>query len=555
MEAEMEQSLKRPKRKNKKTVKRIIGIVIAVIVVAAIVFGLVKLFAKEKVTQTAMTDWTYRGSIIKMIEGSGITQPAESQTIAVTQKGIVEQVCCQVGDFVQAGDLLYSVEPTEAQKLVDQAMKELEDAQKRLDAANKELEELYESQAKLNICSPGSGKLIDCSVREGDSVMKGQLVATLVDDSSLRLRQYFSYAYAGEIYAGMAAEISVPAAMRTLAAKVESVTMIERITPEGGMLFEAELVADNPGTLTEGMIASGLVISPSGEALYSYESDKLEYIKQTPVKAEASGTVLNVGMKDYLRVYAGQVLVRLDSDEFTGSLDRLNENVAAAQALADEKQKAVEEAQLLFYGYSATAPISGTIMACSLVEGEEVGAGAAITIANTATMLLEAQIDGQDVANVTVGTIADVVLYSGNELYYSGIVRNVSMQGQSDYGVSYFPATIEIDNWDGNIKSGMYCSYSIMGSQSEDCVLAPTESVKYTESGPCLFVRGSDIDGAIELADGIVPEGFCAVPVVTGLSDAYVVEILSGVSEDVEVFTAYITDSANSWENPGVILG
>ncbi len=550
----MEQSLKRPRKKNKKTVKRIIGIVIAVLVVAAIVFGLIKLFAKEKVTQTAMTDWTYRGSIVKMIEGSGITQPAESQTVPVTQKGIVERVCCQVGDFVQAGDLLYTVEPTEAQKVVDQAMKELEAAQKNLDVANKELSELYESQAKLNVCSPASGKLIDCSVREGDSVFKGQVIANLVDDSKLRLRQYFSYAYAGEIYAGMPAEISVPATMRTLSATVESVTMIERITPEGGLLFEAELVADNPGTLTEGMIASGTVISPTGEILYSYESEELEYIKQTPVKAEASGTVLSVSMKDYLRVYTGQVLVRLDSDEFTDSLDRLNENIAAAQAIVEERQKAVDDAQLLFEGYSATAPISGTVMACSLVEGEEVGAGAAITIANTATMLLEAQIDGQDVANVTVGTYADVVLYSGSELYYTGIVKNVSMQGQSDYGVSYFPATIEIDNWDNNIKSGMYCSYSIMGSQSEDCVLAPTQSVKYTELGPCLFVRGEDLEGAIELGEGIVPEGFCAIPVVTGLSDAYTVEILSGVSEDMEVFTAYITDSANSWNEPGMAV-
>jgi len=126
------------------------------------------------------------------------------------------------------------------------------------------------------------------------------------------------------------------------------------------------------------------------------------------------------------------------------------------------------------------------------------------------------------------------------------------MEGKSDYGVAYFPAKIEIENYDGNMKSGMYCSFSIMGSQSDDCVLAPTEAVKYTEYGPCLFVRGEGWEGAVELEEGVVPEGFSAVPIVTGLSDERVVEVISGVPEDCEVFTAYITESANSWDAPGI---
>ena len=546
---------KKSGKSKKKTVKRIIGIAIAVVVLAAIAFGLFKLFGKEKVTKTLMSDWTYRGSIVKMIEGSGIVQPAKSETIAVTQKGVVEEVNCEVGDYVEAGQLLYKVEPTEAQKAVDAANKALDAAQKSLNEANKRLSELYSEQAKLVITSPGAGKIIDCEVREGDSVGKGQVVATLIDDSQVRLTQYFSYAYAGEIRPGMYAAISIPATMSVLDAKVESVTMIERITPEGGKLFEVVLVANNPGTLTEDMIASGSVPTPAGELMYAYESGKLEYIKQIPIKAEASGTVLRVDAKNYLRVWSGQQLIRLDSDSYSDQLSSLNEAVMAAQESVDQRRREVEEAMQLFEGYSATAPISGTVMACTLIPVEEVPAGAAITISDTTKMILDAQIDGQDVANVTPGTYVDVTLYSGTELYYSGTVISVSMEGKSDYGVAYFPAKIEIENYDGNMKSGMYCSYSIMGSQSDDCVLAPTEAVKYTEYGPCLFVRGEGWEGAVELEEGIVPEGFCAVPIVTGLSDERVVEVISGVPEDCEVFTAYITESANSWEAPGMMIG
>ena len=68
-------------------------------------------------------------------------------------------------------------------------------------------------------------------------------------------------------------------------------------------------------------------------------------------------------------------------------------------------------------------------------------------------------------------------------------------------------------------------------------------------------MRGEGFEGSVELEEGIVPAGFSAVPIVTGLSDDSVVEIREGVPEDTEVFTAYITESANSWENSGIMFG
>ena len=46
-------------------------------------------------------------------------------------------------------------------------------------------------------------------------------------------------------------------------------------------------------------------------------------------------------------------------------------------------------------------------------------------------------------------------------------------------------------------------------------------------------------ENAVDLEDGVVPEGFYAVPVETGVSNSQYVRILSGVEEEVEVFTRY----------------
>lgn len=540
--------IKKKKKNHKKVVKRIIAAVVAVVVIGAIVFGLLKLFKKEDVKQTAMTGFTYRGSISKMIEGSGTVQPAESKTIAATQKGKVEHVYFAVGDNVEIGDVLYDVNPAEAQKTVDEAQKAVDAAQKTIDGLNKQMSKLYESESKLAVRAPFTGKLTGCALKKGDAVSEGQVIATLIDDSKLRLTQYFSYAYKGEISVGMKGTISVPATMSTLEATVESVTMIERISVEGGKLFEVVFIADNPGTLTAGMKADASVKSDSGEQLFSYESAALENYNEKPIVAEAGGTAITVNLKDYLRVSSGALIVQLDSDQYTDSMETLNESISAAQAALDARKTELEAAMKLFDGYSAVAPISGTIMSCTIYEGEDIVTGtSSISIANTSVMFLDAQIDGQDVMNVTQGTMVNITLYGGTEMYLTGEVTEVSLEGKNDYGISYFPAKIRIDNPDGTLKSGMYCSYSIQGSQSNDCILAPTEAVKYTEQGACLFVKGDSVEGAIELGEGIVPAGFSAVPVVTGLSDDSVVEIVSGVDENVEVFTAFMTDQANSY--------
>jgi hypothetical protein len=57
----------------------------------------------------------------------------------------------------------------------------------------------------------------------------------------------------------------------------------------------------------------------------------------------------------------------------------------------------------------------------------------------------------------------------------------------------------------------------------------------------CLFVR-SDVkpDNAVELGDGVVPDGYYAVKVETGLTSNDYVEITSGVDEGVTVFLRYV---------------
>ena len=67
-------------------------------------------------------------------------------------------------------------------------------------------------------------------------------------------------------------------------------------------------------------------------------------------------------------------------------------------------------------------------------------------------------------------------------------------------------------------------------------------------TGSVVFVKAdSRPENAIDLTVPVeeVPEGFYAIPVETGISDNYHVEIISGVEEGTEVFTT--VQKENSW--------
>ena len=92
--------------------------------------------------------------------------------------------------------------------------------------------------------------------------------------------------------------------------------------------------------------------------------------------------------------------------------------------------------------------------------------------------------------------------------------------------------------------SGSYITYSLVASENDNCLVVPIQCVKTVPledgtTGSVVFVKGDRPENAIDLTvpvDG-VPEGFWAVPVETGISDTYNVEIKSGVEADTEVFT------------------
>ena len=373
----------------------------------------------------------------------------------------------------------------------------------------------------------------------GDPISKGEKVATLVDDTKMRLTQYFSYAYAGEIKAGQTATVSIPALMTTLNGTVESVHMVSRVTPEGSKLFEAEIVVTNPGTLTADMEASASM-TVGGQAVYPYESGKLEYNRSSDLCSTVNGTVTSANLLNYLSVSGGQVLVRIDGQ------DSENEIFSIEQSL-EEARKTLEQAEKNLANCSAVAPIDGKVIGLSVTPGQELQANTTlVTISDTNTVIINAQVDERNISFVQPGMSVDLNQWDNTAF---GMVDTVSLASTVTNGVATYPIVISADNSEGTLQVNSSINYSLVASQVDSCLVLPLQAVRTVtmdtgEMQTVVYVQADSApDNAIELPDTgeEIPAGFYPVPVEIGISDDYNVEIKSGVEEGTVVFTQMIT--------------
>lgn len=529
-----------PKKKKKTKIKhKILRWLIPLVILALVIFGLARFLGGGKEgEQKVVTDTVQYGSITSTVKGSGLTKAKNSETITLTTSGTVQEVFVEEGQKVTTGERLFMIDSPAAHKAV-------QSAKTTLDGYEKQMKTLKKDIAGLNLKADYDGKIIEVvKLEPGDEISKGTTVAKLIDDTRLRLKQYYSYAYEGNIKKGQTVSVSIPSLMTEIDGTVEAVHMVDRITPEGSKLFEVEIVVENPGTLVADMIASA-TLSDGTNPIYPYESGVLENYRSCELNTTVTGEVISSNLVDYMSVKGGQVLVRINGDDTENEIFDLQQNI-------DEAREKLETEQENLDHMNATAPIDGTVIGLGISVGDEVDANTAVvTVSDTSTLLVDATVDERNIAYVKPDMMVDLDQWGNMGM---GMVESVSLNSTQDNGVASYPMVISMDNQDGAFMTGSNVTYTLVASENDNCLVLPLQCVKYVpmedgSTGTVVFVEGERPENAIDLEVPVegVPENFWAVPVEIGISDSTNVEIKSGVEEGAVVFTQIQTTNGSSW--------
>lgn len=564
-------------RKGKKIPKPI-KIAITFLVIGGLIAGgvyMVKRTSKTSQEEQPATAIAQRGMLETYIEGDGSIAARKQVELGKDLKGKVTNVAVEPGQNVKAGDVLFTVDPTETKKEIENAKKDLIEAQRAVDEAASAVNTAQKSVSELSTTAPFTGKFIPQSAAEGETVKTyrngdelsgGTVIGTMVDDTVMRLPLYFSYAYIDTISKGAAANVSIPSSMSQVSGWVDSIERVEKISDSGTRLFKVVIAMNNAGTLTSGMVASAEIPTANGSIMPA-ESGKLEYSREETITVKQSGEITSIGTLDYYRFSAGTVLVRQKNDELVRAVETAQRTLANQQQAIAEKQKQIQTLEAQVANSNVTSPIDGVVLKMdTAVDAELVGGTAPCVVADMSSLIVKAQISMNDVNSVTAGQQSVITLQTGAEdITLTGTVESVALQADENSSSGSLPtytAVIVLDPLPENVSvsMGYYVSYRITTALVEDCITIPTNALVNTLDGTAVFAKpldGQTFENTLPIPEGTegVPEGYQLVPIQVGLSDSSNVQVLSGIDEGTEVFIAGPQDMYEQLNSGAVALG
>lgn len=483
--------------------KQIIIISAAVAVAAAVaVVAVVKKSSKKKNDSATATARVTRGSISRVLEGSGTLEAIDQYEVSALVSGDVTADFFEEGDMVSKDQVLYKIDASSIEKNIDKA-------QNALSQSKMSYSEAVEAYGDLTVSAPCKGVIKTLYIKNGDDIKTGDRVCDIVDSDTMTLEIKFLSSQAGGIYSGQAANIEMTGGGGSYMGTVKTVSSGSTVNSLGVPVTNVEISVTNPGAITTGDTATAVV---GGTACA--EPGTFKYSHEETVTAKASGKVRNLSLIEGDRVSAGRTILTIESSSVSNQVKKSALSVSDAELSLKGLQDDLDQ-------YSISSPIAGKVIQKTVKAGDKVasqqGSTSMAVIADLSALTMTMNIDELDISSVKVGQDVEVTADALENQVFHGVVNKVSVIGTSQNGVTTYPVEVllsDVENTD--LIPGMNVSATIVLEKKDDVLLIPTTAVK---RGNKVKMLGSGEEVEIE----------------TGIDDGTQVEVLSGLSEGDQV--------------------
>ena len=486
--------------------KRCIAAVVAVAVLAVVVI--------PRRSRSASADLAYtqeklgRRDIVNIYDGSGTINAADSYTVKSLVTGTVLTADFELGDSIEKGDILYTIDISDVENNLASAQLSVEQAQRN-----------YDDAADMqNVRTRISGEVSSFAVAAGDAVQAGQTVATIRDTSVMLLAVDFPAAEAQSFVAGQAAQVMPDTTFETLNGTIRSVSGANPAGDASLMTCTVTIAVPNAGSLTTAQAAVAQVNGVS-----SLNSAHFTYQREETVVAAASGTVSELCVKEGSTVRQDDVILRITGKD----LDKQTKNAADSLRAAELQMSSAEKT---ISHYTIDAPISGTIVDKKVKAGDKLSANDTAmqnlcTIYDMSYLEMKLNVDELKIRSLEVGQEVEITADAVPGETYKGVISSILVAGTTANGSTSYPVTVRIDDM-GELLPGMNATAKITTASVKNVLALPNAALV---RGSYVLVTKDSPSAANAETSMTAPDGYVYVKVTTGISDDDYIEVKSGL--------------------------
>ncbi len=165
-----------------------------------------------------------------------------------------------------------------------------------------------------------------------------------------------------------------------------------------------------------------------------------------------------------------------------------------------------------------------------------------MTVADLESMEVKISVDELDINKIKLGQQASITSDVYPDEKFTGKVSKISMEGNSQNGVTTYDVTIKLDDRK-SLMSGMNVNVEILAESRENVLTVPVGAVRRMQGEYMVSVK--DSSGSVK-----------NVKVELGLATKDKVEITSGLSEgDIVLYSRMKSESSQFQQNGNVRIG
>jgi HlyD family secretion protein len=473
----------------------IVAGVLAVVLLAASLLALGRWRQYRSTLAGLETAALERGDLKITVDADGAVRSNQTALLAWKTSGTVDQVNVQLGDKVNAGEELASLQETSLPQGVILARVELINAQRQLD-------NLLQSSARraqaLKAVEDAQHALEDArDPTKAQAAAKEELAAAQKDleaaERQLRIltkppsQEAIDQAYANLLMA----EKKLKDTIKTY----RSIEHNVHRNPKTYLFFESRHLYQR--------ILNSLELKKAQDQRAYDESLKRYNNLQKP--ADAQDVVLAQAAVELAKAEVAQAerhWQRVKDGANPTDLAVLEASLADAQRELKRWQNGpnpdevaaararLTAAQAALSLPSMEAPFAGQITDLSVKAGDEVAPGSlAFRLDDTTHLLVDVLVSEVDVNRIQEGQTAELTLDGASGRSYHAVVTDVPAVGEDLQGVVSFPVQVEISDADEAIRPGMTAAVTLVVDEVKDALLVPNQALRFENGQRVVYVQ------------------------------------------------------------------
>ena len=443
------------------------------------------------------------GTIQATVNATGSIEPEALITLNFGLAGTIQQVNIIRGQFVQAGDVLATLNSEELALLVEQAENALMIQQLTLEQRQN--------------ATPSEATLATAQADIDAAAANVQVAEANVAQAEAGVLQ--AQAQRAQLLAG-ATSAEIAAAEAEIAARSAEV---ETIQDSYDRIIEVGL----GGTVEE---QTRFQLFAAQEGLRAAQS-RLAVLQAGPRSADiqAVDAAIAAAQASVLAAQGNVAAALANQARAEANYQRLlepatSDEIAILQAQVANAQTSLELAQLRLEQSQIVAPMSGRVASVLINAGEQASPGApAITLVNEGAFHITVNVDEIDIDQISLGQTVDITLDALPDAPVQGEISEIAPTSTSAAGgVVTYLVTINISEVDEavQLRPGLSANASIVTQVVENVLIVPNWAIRLDrESGEAFVLRESN--------DGTIAE----VTIETGIRNEQFSELIAGLNE------------------------